>query len=75
MEYCAYLTNPLTNYLFIGVFAMLGMVVLAATSNFYSIKMFGKSWKKIQWIAYPVLFLGKLHGDMSKGASGMRHQV
>ncbi len=67
-----YLTNPLTNYLFIGVFAMLGMVILAATSNFYSIKKLGKNWKKIQWLAYPVLFLGKLHGDLSKGIGGPR---
>lgn len=51
---------------------MLGMVILAATSNFYSIKKLGKNWKKIQWLAYPVLFLGKLHGDLSQWTGGPR---
>lgn len=63
----AYLTNPRSNYLFIWSIAMIGMLILALTSNFWSIKFFGKNWKKIQRLAYPTLFLGKLHGDLSHG--------
>jgi DMSO/TMAO reductase YedYZ heme-binding membrane subunit len=61
----AYFSNPLSNYLFIGLLAIIGMIILGLTSNFFSIKLLGNNWKRIQWLAYPILFLSKLHADLS----------
>ncbi len=63
----AYMTNPASNYLFHGAIAIIGMFFLALTSNFWSIKKLGKNWKRLQRLAYPVLFLSKLHADLSHG--------
>lgn len=68
----AYLSNPWWNYLFVWALATIGMIVLGLTSNFFSIKLLWKNWKRIQWLAYPVLFLSKLHADLSHGMGRAR---
>lgn len=65
LDISAYLANPWSNYLFIGAIATVGMIILGLTSNFFSIKFLWKNWKRVQWLAYPVLFLSKLHADLS----------
>jgi sulfoxide reductase heme-binding subunit YedZ len=40
----------------IGVIAGIGLIILAITSNDYSIKLLKNNWKKLQYLVYPVLF-------------------
>ena len=46
-----------SNYLFWWMVAMIGMVLLALTSNYRSIKTMKYRRKKLQYLAYPVLFM------------------
>lgn len=50
-----------SNYLFWWMVAMIGMVLLALTSNYRSIKTMKYRRKKLQYLAYPVLFMTLLH--------------
>ncbi len=49
------------NYLFRWWLAMIGMLILWITSNYWSIRMLKKRWKRIQYLAYPALFMTMLH--------------
>ncbi len=57
----------LDNYLFYGVVALLGMIILGITSNNFSLRTLKKNWKRVQYLAYPVLFLTLLHSAMAEG--------
>ncbi len=50
------------NFLLYGSLAGMGMWVLGLTSNNGAQKLLKKNWKKVQMVAYPVLFLALLHG-------------
>lgn len=49
------------NYLFWWALAMIGMLILWLTSNYKSIRLLKKNRKRIQYLAYPVLFMTLLH--------------
>lgn len=55
------------NYLFYGMLAMIGILILGVTSNNRSVAFFKSKWKKIQYLAYPSLFLVLLHVSMVRG--------
>ena len=49
-------------YLTIGFTALLGLAVLAATSNDYMVrKLGGVRWRKLHWLVYPIMLLGIIH--------------
>ncbi len=48
-------------YIIVGSLALLGLLVLAVTSNRYSQKRLGAKWKKLHRLAYLILALGLLH--------------
>ncbi|QQS61328.1 MAG: ferric reductase-like transmembrane domain-containing protein [Candidatus Moraniibacteriota bacterium] len=56
-----------TNHLLYAGIALLMMIVLGLTSNDVSIKFFQKNWKRIQYLAYPTLFLVLIHSSMWEG--------
>lgn len=49
------------NFLLYGFVAIVGMTILAITSNNISQKFLGKYWKKIQYLSYPTLYFTLLH--------------
>lgn len=51
-------------YLFWGGVAGVGMILLGLTSNNFSVKWLGKNWKRLQYVAYPVLFFATAHKTM-----------
>ena len=53
-----------TPYLFWGSISGIGMIILGITSNNLSMKLFSKNWKKIQYLAYPVLFAALAHSSL-----------
>ncbi|GAH36082.1 unnamed protein product, partial [marine sediment metagenome] len=53
-----------TTFLFWGLVAGVGMIILAATSNDESIIYFKRKWKRLQYIAYPVLFAVLAHSSL-----------
>lgn len=57
--------NPQLNLMY-GALAGLGLVILAITSNDKSVRALGKLWKKIHYLAYPVLFLAMYHAAMAE---------
>lgn len=59
-------------YLFWGAVAAFGMILLGITSNNFSLKLLKKNWKRLQCIAYPVLFFTLLHSGMSEGEGAMK---
>ncbi|WP_137888242.1 protein-methionine-sulfoxide reductase heme-binding subunit MsrQ [Pseudomonas sp. 2FE] len=48
-------------YIFVGALAFIGLLVLAVTSNRFSIRKLGKRWKALHRAVYPVLGLVLLH--------------
>lgn len=48
-------------YIIVGVGAFLGLLALAITSNRYSMRKLGASWKKLHRLIYVILGLGLLH--------------
>lgn len=48
-------------YIIVGAFALFGLLLLAVTSNRYSQRRLGKSWKKLHRLIYLILPLGLLH--------------
>jgi len=48
-------------YIIVGALALLGLLVLAVTSNRYSQKRLGKKWKQLHRLVYGVVGLGLLH--------------
>ncbi|TCD23105.1 protein-methionine-sulfoxide reductase heme-binding subunit MsrQ [Pseudomonas sp. IC_126] len=48
-------------YMAVGAIALLGLLVLAVTSNRWSMRKLGKRWKKLHRIVYPVLLVVLLH--------------
>lgn len=48
-------------YLTIGFVALLGLVVLAATSFDQVVRRMGRSWKRLHRLVYPIATLGILH--------------
>lgn len=57
------------NNLLYGVIAMIGMTVLALTSNRYSVMRFRKRWKSVQYLVYPVFGLTLIHVGLVRGAT------
>ena len=49
------------NHAFWGMLATIGMIVLGITSNKFSLLLLKQNWKKLQYLAYPVLFATLLH--------------
>ncbi|MFA6307440.1 MAG: ferric reductase-like transmembrane domain-containing protein [Patescibacteria group bacterium] len=58
--------DPKTN-LFYGALAAICMIVLGMTSNTLAVKKLKKNWKRIQYIAYPTLFLALYHRALFEG--------
>lgn len=48
-------------YIIVGALALLGLLVLAATSNRVSQRRLGAKWKKLHRLVYVILGLGLLH--------------
>lgn len=48
-------------YIIVGFAAFLGLLALAITSNRYSMRKLGASWKKLHRLIYVILGLGLLH--------------
>ena len=48
-------------YIIVGALGFLGLLALAVTSNRYSQRRLGASWKKLHRLAYVILGLGLLH--------------
>lgn len=48
-------------YIFVGALAFLGLLILAVTSNRWSIRKLGRRWKELHRIVYGVLALVLLH--------------
>ena len=55
----------LTDYIFYGAVGFLGMIILALTSNDFSLRLLKRNWKRVQYIAYPVLFLALAHAAIA----------
>ncbi len=53
-------------YLFWGGVAGVGMILLGVTSNEISVKWLGKNWKRLQYVAYPVLFFATAHKTIAE---------
>lgn len=57
--------NPImwdpTHYFGWGTFALLVTIPLLITSNNYSMKLLGKKWKKLQYLAYFMLIFTAIH--------------
>ena len=50
-----------------GAGALLGLIVLALTSNDIAVRYLKRNWKRVQMLAYPVLFLVFLHSSIAGG--------
>lgn len=48
-------------YIIVGMLALLGLIIMAVTSNKWSMRKLGKRWKTVHKIVYVVLGLGLLH--------------
>lgn len=48
-------------YIIVGALGFLGLLALAVTSNRYSQRRLGKTWKKLHRLTYVILGLGLLH--------------
>lgn len=58
------IANYKVTFLFWGLVAGIGMLILTATSNDESVIYFKKNWKRIQYIVYPVLFAVLAHSSL-----------
>lgn len=56
-------------YHIIALIAGLGLIILAITSNNYSVRKLQKNWKRLQYIVYPVLFGVLIHAGLAKNNS------
>lgn len=52
--------------IFYGILALIGMTVMAVTSNDRSVRYLRKQWKRIHFLAYPTLFLVLVHIAIAK---------
>jgi sulfoxide reductase heme-binding subunit YedZ len=49
-------------YLTIGFTALVGLCILAATSNDYMVrKLGGVNWRRLHWLVYPIMLLALIH--------------
>lgn len=48
-------------YLWFAIWALLGMILLAVTSNNFSVRKLGRRWKSLHKIVYVVFFLAATH--------------
>lgn len=48
-------------YIIVGVVAFCGLLLLAATSNRYSVRRLGRRWRPLHRLVYPILGLALLH--------------
>lgn len=62
----SYYLDPKYNILY-GALAAIGMTILFITSNNLSVRKLKKNWKRIQYIAYPTLFLILYHAALAEG--------
>lgn len=53
--------------IFYGFLGGIGMVILGLTSNKISVRYLKKNWKKVQFVAYPTLYLGLIHAATISG--------
>ena len=60
----------LTSHLLYATLAMIFIIILAITSNNFSVEKLGLNWKRIQYLAYPALLLTVYH--TSKVANNMK---
>lgn len=51
-------------HLFFALVASIGLVLLTVTSNNVSIKLMKKNWKRLQYLAYPILFAVLAHSSL-----------
>lgn len=58
----------LDNFLLYGSLAGMGMWILGLTSNNVAQRFLKQNWKKVQMVAYPVLFLALFHGSKAENA-------
>jgi methionine sulfoxide reductase heme-binding subunit len=61
------LDSFLNGKMFFGLVAGLGLLVLALTSNNFSVKLLKRNWKKLQYFVYFVLFGVLLHSNLMRG--------
>jgi sulfoxide reductase heme-binding subunit YedZ len=61
-HFSEYMTRP---PLFFGSIAGIGMLLLGLTSNNFSVKLLKRHWKKLQYVAYPVLLFTLLHSSLA----------
>ena len=48
-------------YIIVGMLTFIGLLMLALTSNRFSIRRLGKRWKALHRLVYPILLLALLH--------------
>lgn len=60
----------LSNMLLYGGVAMIMLIFLGVTSNNVSVRFLKGNWKRIQYLAYPTLFLVLLHASLFEGSLG-----
>lgn len=58
------ISNYSVPFLFWGLVAGLGMLLLGITSNNWSLRKLKKNWKRLQYIAYPVLLMILVHSGL-----------
>ena len=61
-------TDPKQHLFWAGV-AAIGMLILAITSNNFSVKLLKRNWKKIQFIAIPTYFFALAHSYLADDES------
>lgn len=49
-----------------GILALLGLSVMAVTSNDRAVRYLGRNWKRVHYLAYPVFFLVLLHVSIAQ---------
>jgi len=57
--------NPRVN-IFYGLLAAIGMIILGISSNNIAVKKLKQNWKRVQYVAYPVLFLILYHAALAE---------
>lgn len=57
--------NPQVNLLY-GLMAAIGMLILGLSSNDLAVKILKRNWKRLQYIAYPTLFLILYHAALAE---------
>lgn len=62
------LLSDLSSHHFYGLVGLFGLIILALTSNDFSVKFLKKHWKQIHWLVYPVFVLVLLHAGLAHGS-------